>query len=396
VACTRAPDTIARIGGDEFVVLVEDVDDPGAAVALATRMLRSLCEPIEFDEARIELSASIGIAHAGPETAGADQLLRQADGAMYASKRECSGHYRSFESSSTPLDDAVTATEIRHALQRGELAVHYQPIASAKDGSIARVEALVRWCHPDRGMIPPSEFISIAEKSELIVDIDAFVLSEACRQVAAWHRERRGDLVCVNVNISARDLAYGDFVQRVERTLRSSGLEPSCLTLELTEASVLLDEGNAAVKLEELRRLGVRLALDDFGTQFSSLAHLRWLPVDCLKIDKSFIDDVVDNADGAAFVKAVVQLGHSLGLSIVAEGVEESEQLAWLRGAGCDFIQGFLVAAPMDASRLEQLLSPASFEGRIDGAGAVAAPAAGVDATTMRRLGRAADHVAET
>jgi diguanylate cyclase len=367
VSCTRASDTIARIGGDEFVVLVEDVDDPGAAEALATRILRTLCRPFKFEESTIELSASIGIAYAGPDVLAADQLLRQADAAMYTSKRECPGHYRSFGPLSTPLDDAVTATEIRDALQRGELSVHYQPIASSKDGSIAQVEALVRWWHPDRGMIPPSEFIPVAEKSELIVDIDSFVLSEACRQLAAWHRERGGEILCVSVNVSARDLAERDFVRRVERTLKSSGLDPNFLTIELTEASLLFDKGNAAIKLQELSRLGVRLALDDFGTGFSTLSRLRSLPVDCIKIDKSFIDDVVFDVDGAAFVKAVVQLGHSLGLSIVAEGVEESEQFAWLRSAGCDFIQGFLVAAPMEPSMFERSLNRRTSESRVDG-----------------------------
>jgi diguanylate cyclase (GGDEF)-like protein len=353
---TRAHDTIARMGGDEFVVLMEDVESPEVVEALASRILTSMAEPFDIDGVTVELGGSIGIAFAEPGSIASDQLLRQADAAMYESKRTVPGRFRVFEPGFESPHLSVSANEIREALAQGEMFVHYQPIASANSGAIDRIEALARWQHPTRGEVRPGVFIPIAEKSEVIVEIGAFVLSEACNRTARWNRVRGGENLCVNVNLSARELAYPDFVPRVVRTLTDSGLDPRHLTFELTEGTLLVNQKLAATKLEELRRLGVGVALDDFGTEYSSLAHLRWLPVDCIKIDKVFVDGVITEVAGANFVEAVVRFGHNLGLTIVAEGVEDSEQLLWLRRIGCDFVQGYLISPAIPAAGIATLL----------------------------------------
>jgi diguanylate cyclase (GGDEF)-like protein len=355
-ANTRADDTIARMGGDEFVVLLEETESPDFVEALASRILASMAEPLDIDGVTVELGGSMGIAYAQPGTIASDELLRQADAAMYESKRELPGRYRVFEPGFEPPRLSVSALEVHQALERGEMRVHYQPIASVSTGAIGRVEALARWRHPTRGEIAPGVFIPIAEKSEVIVEVGAFVLSEACKQAARWNRLRGGEGLFVNVNLSARELAYADFVPRVVRTLADSGLDPSRLTLELTEGTLLVNQNLAAAKLEELRRLGIGIALDDFGTEYSSLAHLRWLPVDCLKIDKVFVDGIITEMAGANFVEAVVRFGHDLGLTIVAEGVEDSEQLLWLRRVGCDFVQGYLISPAVSASAIDIML----------------------------------------
>ena len=353
---TRAQDTIARMGGDEFVVLLEDVESPEVVEALASRILASMAEPLDIDGVTVELGGSIGIAFAESDTLAADQLLRQADVAMYESKRELPGCFRVFEPGFKNPRLSVSALEVHEALKRGEMLVHYQPIVSANGGAIDRVEALVRWQHPTRGEIPPGAFIPVAEKSEVIVEVGAFVLSQACHQAARWNRVPGSEDLCVNVNLSARELAYPDFVPRVVRTIAGSGLEPRHLTFELTEGTLLVNQKLVAAKLEELRQLGIGIALDDFGTEYSSLAHLRWLPVDCLKIDKVFVDGVITEAAGANFVEAVVRFGHDLGLTIVAEGVEDSEQLVWLRRIGCDFVQGYLISPAVSALAIGDLL----------------------------------------
>jgi diguanylate cyclase (GGDEF)-like protein len=353
---TRAEDTIARMGGDEFVVLMEDVESPDVVEALASRILASMAEPLDIDGVTVELGGSIGIAFAEFGEIASDQLLRQADAAMYESKRTVPGRFRLFEPGFESPHLSVSAHEIREALARGEIAVHYQPIVSANGGAIGRVEALARWQHPTRGEVLPNVFIPIAERSDVIVEVGTFVLSEACSQAARWNRVQGGENLCVNVNLSARELAYPDFIPRVVRTLLASGLDPHHLTIELTEGTLLVNQKLAAAKLEELRLLGVGIALDDFGTEYSSLAHLRWLPVDCIKIDKVFVDGVITDVAGANFVEAVVRFGHDLGLTIVAEGVEDSEQLLWLRRVGCDFVQGYLISPAVPASDIANLI----------------------------------------
>jgi EAL domain-containing protein (putative c-di-GMP-specific phosphodiesterase class I) len=241
-------------------------------------------------------------------------------------------------------------------LANSEFVVHYQPIASLKTGRITGVEALVRWQHPERGLLPPAEFIPAAEASGAIVDIGNFVLRQACQQIKSWHDQWPEDRLLLSVNLSPRELAEPDLVTRIEQVLRDADLDPWFLVVELTESALLIDPIRAEERLRRLKELGISLALDDFGTAFSSLSHLRRLPVDCLKIDKSFVDTIATETDGYNFIKGVVGLAHTLGLATVAEGVEDAGQAACLQRAGCNLMQGYLIARALPAAELEAMI----------------------------------------
>jgi diguanylate cyclase (GGDEF)-like protein len=359
-ACLRSNDSAGRLGGDEFVVLAEGVTSIDDAGAVAQRVLDSLAEPLVLAGAQVSVRASIGVAFAEIGTGNADELLNNADAAMYAAKRTATGTYRVFEpsmhASMQGIDHIGLDAEINRALSDGELVVHYQPISSVQTGKISSVEALVRWQHPQRGLLPPAEFVPAAEASGSIVDIGSFVLREACRQVKSWQDMWAEEQLQLNVNLSARELAEADLVSRVAQILRETGLDPSCVTLELTETALLVDPVQAAARLRALRKLGVRLAVDDFGTGFSSLTHLRRLPVDTLKIDKSFVDTIATDSDGFEFIQGIVRLAHTLRLTTVAEGVEEPDQLRGLQLAGCDLMQGYLLARPLTPADVEALI----------------------------------------
>lgn len=346
-ASGRSSDTVARIGGDEFAILLEDDADDAGAKAVAERVLAVLMTPFQVRGREVFVRASIGIATA---VAGAttDELLRNADAAMYAAKRAGKARYELF----LPVmhEQALAKFEVlgdlERALARDEFVLHYQPIVDLATEAVAGVEALVRWNHPSRGLLPPAEFIPLAEETGLIVPLGSWVLREACGQTAAWRLSQPHLDLWVSVNLSTRQLLEPDLVERVQETLIESGLEPASLMLEITEGSLMQGITETAVKLRGLKELGVRLAIDDFGTGSSSLSYLRQFPIDLLKIDKSFVDEV-GTSDGPLLVQAIVDIARTLRVETIAEGIEEEEQLAGLREVGCRSGQGFLFARPL-------------------------------------------------
>jgi diguanylate cyclase (GGDEF)-like protein/PAS domain S-box-containing protein len=360
----RAADTAARFGGDEFAILLEDVHDLSAAVETAERILDSLRRPLDLDGNQLVIRASLGIsvAESGQAT-DADELIRNADAAMYIAKGDGKGGYRLFEPA---MHDRVVArlelrADLQRALEREEFELHYQPLVRLDDSAVTGVEALLRWRHPSRGLIPPLDFIPFAEETGLIVDIGRWVLQEGCRQARELRDRITGPVLpTIGVNLSVKQLFHADIVDDVAQALADADLEPEALTLEITESVMMTDTELAVSRLRELRALGVRLAMDDFGTGYSSLSSLSMFPLDILKMDRSLL------AAGAAPVtsglaSAVLSLGETFDLEVVAEGIEYPEQSATLKALGCDTGQGFYFARPMERERLVNFL-----EGRLD------------------------------
>jgi diguanylate cyclase (GGDEF)-like protein len=351
----RPGDTVGRLAGDEFIVLCEDLPTDQDAVDVAARLVASLSDPIVLRcptaaGREVGVGASVGIAFAQAGRAGSpDQLLGDADVAMYRAKQRGRGRIEVFdEQLRVALERRVALHEqLLQALHQDQFRVVYQPIADAARLAVTSFEALVRWEHPTRGMVSPAEFIPIAEETGVIVPLGARVLREACRQAATWQALPNGANLAVSVNLSARQLADADLVATVTAALADSGLPAGALWLELTESTVMADADVAGDTLAELRRLGVHLAIDDFGTGYSSLAYLRRLPIEQLKIDRSFVAGLGDDPEDQAIVGLIVSLAGTLGLSVVAEGVETPEQLSSLRRLGCDTVQGFHVGRPL-------------------------------------------------
>lgn len=350
---TRPTDTVARFGGDEFVILAEDLTDVRGGVALAERVLDVLRAPFAVADDEVYMSASIGIAYCGTDNCSAEQLTRDADMAMYRAKSAGGDKYEIFDAEMAAWVAERRALELglRHALDRDELEVHYQTMVSLLDGTVEGVEALVRWRRADGELIMPASFISVAEETGLIVPLGRQVLRESCRQVAEWRAEAQVDLGLA-VNISGRQLLYGDLVGDVRSALTDSGLDPTALCLELTE-SVLLDDVEAAIEtIERVRGLGVRIGIDDFGTGYSSLTYLRRFPVDVLKIDRAFVAELDGDAERAPIVSMVIALAGSLGLTVVAEGVETELQRDQLVRFGCEHGQGYFFQRPAPAAEI--------------------------------------------
>jgi diguanylate cyclase (GGDEF)-like protein/PAS domain S-box-containing protein len=360
----RDIDTIARLGGDEFAVLVDGLDSPEQVGRIGKRILDALREPVRFSDREVTVGASVGIALARGTPTDPDNLLAHADVAMYRAKREGKGCYRIFEPSMhiAVVDRLNLEQALRKATASNALHLHYQPVVAARTGRVVSFEALARWDDPVRGFVPPDVFIPLAEEAGLILDIGRSVLLEACQQATIWHANFPQLHAGIAVNVSGRQLLDPAFVRVVDETLARTGLDPHSLTLEITESILAADSSRVVAMLDELRRVGVRIAIDDFGTGYSSFAALSELPVDTLKIDKRFIDNLLRDQRGRGLVKAIVAIAQTLELDTIAEGVERSEQRQALIELGCQHIQGYLFARPMTAddtyAYLENLTRP--------------------------------------
>ena len=357
VACVRHSDTVSRQGGDEFVLLLSYIEHSEDAVHSAQKILAAIALSHRIDQHDLHISASIGISIFPDDGQDAETLIKSADTAMYSAKENGRNNYKFFEQNMN--DFAVQRQSIeaglRRALARQEFVLHYQPKINFHSGAIVGVEALIRWQHPELGLLPPAKFISIAEDCGLILPIGRWVLLEACRQTKAWQTAGLAPIT-VAVNTSALELHAKDFLENVRATLDDTGLAPRYLELELTESVLMRDAESTGVLLHALTDLGVKLAVDDFGTGYSSLSYLRRFPIDTLKIDQSFVNQITSNPDDAAIVSAVISMGKSLKQRVIAEGVETAEQYDFLLIQNCDEGQGFYFSKAVNAEAFAELL----------------------------------------
>ena len=348
---------IARFGGDEFLALFENPagEAHADASAFVERARAVLTQPLEIDGTEVFLDASVGVSVNTFGFVDAPTLLSNAEAAMYQAKRRGGSNMETFgESMRVELLDRMTTEHSLHrALERSELTLHYQPVVEIDGETTVGVEALIRWQHPDQGLVSPYRFIPVAEESGLIIPIGAWVLEQACHQLRDWNLEgREGPQGSVEVNLSARQIDDPRIVETVEAILSRTGLPPEYLTLEITESALMEDAASALGVLQALKEIGVLLAIDDFGTGYSSLSYLQRFPLDILKVDRLFVEALGVNAEGEEIVSAVINLAHALGLEVVAEGVETAEQLQILRELGCDLAQGFLFSRPLPATEI--------------------------------------------
>ena len=358
-ACIRPEDTVARLSGDEFAILLESITEISDAGRVAERIEEALSFPINIAGAEVTTSASMGIvtstmAHDQPE-----QILRSADMAMYRAKAAGRARYELFDRAmhTDALARLQLETDLRRAVERGEFRLHYQPVVSLRTGRITGFEALVRWQHPERGLVQPADFIPVAEETGLILPMGRWVLSEACRQVREWNNAYpRTEPLRIGVNLSARQFSQSGLVDQLTQCLESTGASPTSLRLEITEAAII-DRGRYAVAvLMQIRELGVQVYLDDFGTAYSSLSYLHGLPVDGIKIDRAFVSDLDTNEDNLRLVKTLLTLSEIVGIRAEAEGISSAEQLKELRSLNCEQGQGYLFSAPITSDAVEQLL----------------------------------------
>jgi diguanylate cyclase (GGDEF)-like protein len=358
-ASLRPSDTAARLGGDEFAVLLDDVGDEHTALSIAIRLADALRQPIALGDATPAIAASIGVALSGSDDETADDLLRNADAAMYAAKASSRGRAEVFRSALRAEAAARTdiAAQLRGVEQRGELRLDYQPIVELGGGAVVGLEALVRWQPPDRPLLMPGQFIDIAEETGDIVPMGLWILRESCRQTREWQLRLGLPSLQISVNLSARQFQEPDLVESIGQALEETGLPPASLIIEITESGLMARTAGTIGRLAELRALGVHLAIDDFGTGYSSLSYLERFPVDILKIDRSFIANVSESGERPAIARAIVELGRTLGLRVVAEGIEEPHQADWLVSLGCPLGQGYLFSRPLGVDAMEMFLA---------------------------------------
>ncbi|MEO1061851.1 MAG: GNAT family N-acetyltransferase [Actinomycetota bacterium] len=356
--CVREGDTVARLGGDEFAILLESASDGQDAVQVAERVLELVEEPIALTEREVRIRASVGIAVENRGKAEAEALLRGADVAMYMAKAKGKGRYEFFVQSMYDIvvDRLELKADLEMALLRDEFEIHYQPIVDIESTQVTSVEALIRWQHPIRGIVPPTKFVPLAEETGLIVPIGRWVLEQACRQTRQWQVSAESEQLGVSVNLSVRQLNDPNLTLHVQEALRTSGLRPSCLTLEITESMLLEDRERSIEVIEALKALDVKVAIDDFGTGYSSLGYLRQFPVDTIKIDRSFIQELHESSTSGALVRTVIDMARALSVSTVAEGIEDLEQLQALADLDCELGQGFVFARPGLPSAMEDLV----------------------------------------
>ncbi len=357
--CLRAGDSAARIGGDEFAVLIEDLAEPADAIRVVTRLQQAIREPLNVGGEMVYTTASIGIALYSDRYERAEEMLRDADTAMDAARAAGGGRYQTFDQG---MHERVVArlqieSGLRRAIERSEFRAFYQPVVALQTGRLAGFEALIRWQHPDRGLVPPVEFIPIAEETGLIHKLGRWILREACDQMARWTREFSSDEpLRMSVNLSGRQLAEADLVARTVHILQETGLAPGQLTLEITESAVMQDAALASSRLAELRALGIGIGIDDFGTGYSSLSYLHRLPLTVLKIDRTFVWAMGPNARETQICHGIVDLAQNLDLTVIAEGIETQEQRQRLQDLHCEYGQGYLFAKPLPADEASELL----------------------------------------
>jgi diguanylate cyclase (GGDEF)-like protein len=359
MSCLRMEDTVARLGGDEFAILLENISDISDAGRIAERIQRELAAPVNLSGYEVFTSVSIGIVDSASAYGLPDYMLRSADMAMYRAKSSGKARYEMFDRRmhAQALARLQTETDLRHALERQEFSVHYQPMVSLDTGRICGMEALLRWNHPERGVVTPGEFMAVAEETGLVVPIGRWVLNEACRQLAEWHRTFSGSPpLSMSVNLSVRQIAQSDLVDSVREALEESGISPEMLKLEVTESVIVENPGSASTILADLKDLGVELYMDDFGTGYSSLSYLSQLPIDAIKIDRSFVSEMDALDKHFQLVRTVLTLARSLNLRAVAEGVTTEAQMLALRKMGCEQAQGFYFAPPLLVEEAARLL----------------------------------------
>ena len=351
----REIDTVARTGGDEFLVLISETRDQYDPGAIAVKIGKALNEPFAINDTEIHTSASIGISMYPNDGTDADTLVAHADEAMYFAKQRGRNSYQFFnhDMSVFSQDRLELENDLRRALTLNQMEVHYQPKSEVQTGRVSSVEALLRWRHPTRGLVSPTEFVPLAEECGLILSIGEWVLRESCKQARAWQRAGM-PFIRIAVNVSPIQFRQSNFLQAVHAALLEFDLEPQYLEIELTESTVMGNAEGSIEILEQLSRMGVVVSIDDFGTGYSSMSYLRKFPIDKLKIDRSFISELTTNPADASIVKAIISLAHSLRLKVVAEGVETAEQLQCLRELGCDQYQGFLASAAVNAQEIER------------------------------------------
>jgi diguanylate cyclase (GGDEF)-like protein/PAS domain S-box-containing protein len=359
----RPDDVIARFGGDEFAVLLETVENPSEVIRVAQRIAETLQEPFTVNDHQVNLSTSVGIALGSARTNDDPEgMLRNADAAMYRAKEQGPGRYAAFDPAiqTRAQERLELETELRRALEQGEFVLYYQPEVSLHDGSMVGFEALLRWRHPERGLLKPSAFMPLAEETDLIVPIGRWVLEEACQQAKRWEEKYpSAPPTTMEVNLSSRQLARRGLVRTIEEALTRAGVEAHTLALDLTETVLIKASEDDAQALETLKKMGVRLYLDDFGTGYSSLSYLMRLPVDLVKVDRPFVKWLGEKATDTALVRMIIDLCHTLGVEVLAEGVETSEQAALLRDMGCDMGQGYYFAGPLPGEELAEQLPKA-------------------------------------
>lgn len=356
-AGVRGSDVVARLGGDEFVVVVNEVTESRQVAKIARGLLTAIGKPMLLSGVECRVTASIGIAMYPEDGADDQTLTKNADVAMYLAKSEGKNDVRYFskEIETQSIERLTLEAGLRHALERNELRLHYQPKLDVATGHIAGVEALLRWMHPELGLLPPLRFIPLAEETGLIVPIGRWVLQTACKQHVAWQREGL-PVVSMAINVSPRQFSDKNLLADIDEALATSGMDPTLLQIEITESMVMLNVDRAIKVLDQIQSRGVRLAIDDFGTGYSSMSMMKRFPIDTIKIDRSFIRDVGSNSEDKAIAQAIIDMGKALGLTVVAEGVETIEQDEFLRSHACDELQGFLFSKPATADKMAELL----------------------------------------
>jgi diguanylate cyclase (GGDEF)-like protein/PAS domain S-box-containing protein len=358
-ASVRTTDTVARFGGDEFAVLLEELETLDEATHIAERLGQAVAAPINLSGYEVFSSASIGIALCSSGLDRPEYLLRNADVAMYRAKGSGARRYEVFDRTmhAQALERLQMETDLRRALVRGEFRLRYQPIVSLTRGTITGAEALLRWDHAERGLTSPGDFIPVAEETGLILPLGAWVLGEACRQLAAWRGEFPQARIALSVNLSAKQFGQADLVEQIRAALDEAGLDPRHLKLEITESAIIDHPGSAGAMLRQLKQLGIQVQMDDFGTGYSSLSSLHLLPLDALKVDRSFVSRLPDDRATLQMVRTIALLARGLDLAVIAEGVETQAQLDEVRSMGCDYAQGYLMSPPLDPEGFRALLA---------------------------------------